>query len=84
MNFGTEQRKRNFFIDFFYIKLKDPNIVMQDEEVDGFAWIPMERCFELIRSGETKFPTNYDYEEIFTALKAECLGKGPKTEMERS
>ena len=37
--------------------------------------MPLEECFELIRTGKTKFPQDYDYEEIFEEVREICLEK---------
>ena len=51
------------------LKIDKPNIKFQKEEVEKIYWVPMQECFELIRSGRTKFPNDYDYEEIFNKVK---------------
>ena len=42
---------------------------IQKEEIDKIVWLPLEEAFELIRCGRTKFPKNYDYEEIFEKVR---------------
>lgn len=75
LNFGSEEKKKNFFIDFFCLKRNCSNVTIQEEEVERVIWIPLEECFELIRSGKTKFPKDYNYEKIFTEVKEICLNK---------
>lgn len=67
--FNSSGQQRNFFIYFFCLKLDQPIINFQKEEVSGIRWVPIEECFELIRRGETKFPSDYDYENIFSKVK---------------
>ena len=67
--FGSSEKKKNFLIDFYFLKRKKSNVVIQKEEVADVAWIDMEKCFELIRTGNTKFPDNYDYETIFQKIR---------------
>ena len=75
LNLGSEEKNRNFFIDFFYLKRNNSKVSIQKKEVDYIFWVPMEKCFELIRTGKTKFPKNYNYEEIFQSIKENCFGK---------
>ena len=74
LNFGSEEKNRNFFIDFFYLKRNNSKIKMQKKEVEDIMWVPLEECFELIRSGKTKFPNDYNYEEIFNRVREKCNG----------
>ena len=67
--FGSSEKKKNFLIDFYFLKRKKSNVVIQKEEVADVTWIDMEKCFELIRTGNTKFPDNYDYETIFQKIR---------------
>ena len=67
--FGSSEKKKNFLIDFYFLKRKKSNVVIQKEEVADVTWIDMEKCFELIRTGNTKFPDNYDYEAIFQKIR---------------
>lgn len=75
LRFESSGKKRNFFIYFFCIKMNNPKIIFQKEEIDSIMWVPMEKCFELIRSGKTKFPKDYDYEEIFKQVEDFYYGK---------
>ena len=56
--FRSSQSKRNFFIDFYCLKRNKSDIKIQEEEIDKIYWASKEECFELIRSGKTKFPNN--------------------------
>lgn len=67
--FGSSEKKKNFLIDFYFLKRKKSNVVIQKEEVADVTWIDIEKCFELIRTGNTKFPDNYDYEAIFQKIR---------------
>ena len=67
--FESSGKKKNFLIDFYCLKRKKSNVITQKEEVADVAWIDMEKCFELIRTGNTKFPANYDYEVIFQKVR---------------
>lgn len=67
--FESSGKKKNFLIDFYCLKRKKSNVVTQKDEVADVAWIDMEKCFELIKTGNTKFPVNYDYEDIFQKVR---------------
>lgn len=72
IGFESEGSKRNFFIEFYYLLLKDSKVNISSEEVNSLEWIPMEKVFEMIKQGETKFPRqseSLDYEEIFNEVK---------------
>ena len=56
---------------------------MQKEEIEKIVWLPLEETFQLIKSGRTKFPTNYDYELIFQKVRDICEGKSIKGKQER-
>ena len=72
LNFGTPERKRNFFIDFFCLKRNNSKVIFQKEEIQEILWVPLEECFKLIKNGKTKFPSNYDYEQIFKEVIEIC------------
>ena len=76
--FESNGKKRNFFIYFFCLNIKKAkfkdNQFLKDE-IDSIMWIPMDKCFELIQSGKTKFPKDYNYEEIFKKIKEIQQGK---------
>ena len=74
LNFGSKEKNRNFFINFFCLKRKNSEVNFQEQEIQEILWIPLEECFELIRTGKTKFPQDYDYEEIFEEVREICLG----------
>ena len=74
LNFGSEEKRRNFFIDFFCLKRNNSRVIFHEEEVQAISWVPLEKCFELIKNGKTKFPPNYNYEEIFKEVREICFG----------
>lgn len=78
LNFGSEEKKRNFFIDFFCLKRNNSKTDFQKEEIQEILWVPLEECFELIKNGKTKFPQNYNYEEIFKEVREICFGNKKK------
>lgn len=69
LGFWSSNKKRNFFITFYCLKRATSEIKMQKEEIEKIVWLPLEETFELIKSGRTKFPTDYDYEPIFQKVK---------------
>lgn len=75
LNFGSKEKNRNFFINFFCLKRKNSEVNIQEQEIQEILWLPLEECFELIRTGKTKFPQDYDYEEIFEEVREICLEK---------
>lgn len=68
LQFKNSDRTLQFLITAYCLKRNSSEVNIQKEEVDKIAWIPLETCFELIKSGKTKFPSNYDYEEVFKRL----------------
>lgn len=67
--FRSGEKTLNFFITVYCLKRNSSDVTLQKEEVDKIVWLPLEEAFELIRSGRTKFPKNYDYEEIFDKVR---------------
>lgn len=68
--FESLGKTKNFFIDFYSLKIAKPEkIEFQEKEIQEILWFPMEEVFELIRQGKTKFPKDYDYEEIFDKVR---------------
>ena len=55
----------NFLITAYCLKRNSSEVTIQKDEIDAIAWVPLEKCFELIKANKTKFPSNYDYEELF-------------------
>ena len=83
LEFISSSKKRNFFITFYCLKRDSSEIKMQKEEIEKIVWLPLEETFQLIKSGRTKFPTNYDYELIFQKVRDICEGKSIKGKQER-
>ena len=53
----------------YCLKRNSSYVIIQKEEIDKIVWLPLEETFELIKSGRTKFPKNYDYEEVFEKVR---------------
>ena len=80
LKFDSSGIKKNFFITFYCLKRSSlKEIEIQKEEIDKIVWLPLEEAFALIKSGRTKFPTNYDYDEIFQEVRDVCNGMVVKT-----
>lgn len=75
LGFESKGKTRNFFITFYCLKRKSSQVKIQKEEIDKIIWLPLEETFELIKSGRTKFPKDYDYSEIFKKVKEIYDGK---------
>ena len=75
LGFESKGRIKKFFITFFCLKRKTSKVEIQEEEIDRIVWLPLEEAFELIKSGRTKFPKNYDYSEIFEKVKEIYYGE---------
>ena len=69
LKFESSGKNKNFFITFYCLKRNNSDVVFQKEEIDKIVWLPLEETFELIKSGRTKFPKNYDYEKIFKKVR---------------
>ena len=67
--FKSGEKMLRFLITVYCLKRKSSDVIIQKEEIDKIVWLPLEETFELIRSGKTKFPKNYDYEEIFEKVR---------------
>ena len=67
--FQSGEKMLRFLITVYCLKRKSSDVIIQKEEIDKIVWLPLEETFELIRSGRTKFPKNYDYEEIFEKVR---------------
>ena len=64
--FENSGRTLRFLITAYCLKRNLSEVKIQKEEVDKIKWIPLEKCFELIKNGKTKFPTNHEkYDEVF-------------------
>lgn len=82
LKFESSGKKKNFLITFYCLKRNSSNVVLQEEEVEKIYWLPLEETFELLKSGRTKFPTDYDYEGIFQKVR-EIYNRGNKSTLER-
>ena len=64
--FENSGRTLRFLITAYCLKRNSSEVTIQKEEVDSIKWIPLEKCFELIKNGKTKFPAKHEkYEEVF-------------------
>ena len=59
----------NFLGTMYCLKRNSSKVNIQKEEIEKIVWLPLEEAFELIRSGRTRFPKNFNYEEIFQKVK---------------
>lgn len=59
----------NFLTTMYCLKRNSSKVNIQKEEIEKIVWLPLEEVLELIRSGRTRFPKNFDYEEIFQKVK---------------
>ena len=75
LGFESKGRIKKFFITFYCLKRKTSEVTIQKEEIDKIVWLPLEEAFELIKSGRTKFPKDYDYSEIFKKVKEIYYGE---------
>lgn len=83
LGFLSSNQKRNFFITFYCLKRDTSYVKIQEEEIEKIVWLPLEETFELIKSGRTKFPTNYDYESIFQKVREVCRDRSITETRER-
>lgn len=75
LGFESKGKIKKFFITFYCLKRQSSKVEIQKEEIDKIVWLPLEEAFELIKSGRTKFPKNYDYSEIFEKIKQIYYGE---------
>ncbi len=75
LNFESNGKIKNFFISFYCLQVKKEDVKFSRDEVEAIAWLPKQKVFQLIRSGKTKFPKEFDYEQIFSAVENICNGK---------
>ena len=83
LRFLSSNKKRNFLITFYCLKRTSLDIKIQKEEIDKIVWLPLEETFKLIQSGRTKFPIDYDYEQIFQKVRDICKDRSIKQTQER-
>lgn len=67
--FKNKGNERKFFIQFYVMKTELKKLTIQKEEISDIEWISMEKVFELIREGKTKFPYDKRYEKIFKQVR---------------
>ena len=82
LGFESSNKIKNFFITFFCLKRNSSAVTIQEEEIKKYVWLPLEETFELIKSGRTKFPKNFDYEKIFEKVRNVYYNKN-KQEVQR-
>lgn len=78
LGFESKGKVRNFHIDFYCMQTQKHHITIQPEEVESLKWVPMKDAFEMIRTGQTKFPKqegNVNYEKIFSNVRELCLNR---------
>lgn len=74
LQFESKGKIKNFFIDFYCLNVKNFEPKIQKEEISQIKWVDMEECFEMLRSGKTKFPAGDYYEKIFEKVKQNFKG----------
>ena len=67
--FKNKGNERKFFIQFYVMKTKLNKLTIQKEEISDIEWVSMEKAFDLIRQGKTKFPYDKRYEKIFEQVR---------------
>lgn len=75
-------KKFKCFTDVFLLKRREETLSLQDEEVKGIEYYPLEEVFELIRRGKTRIPYEQDtekFEEIFEKIQQELGIKSKNT-----
>ena len=72
---ATAERSASCVSGPYCLKRKNSKVEIQEEEIDKIVWLPLEEAFELIKSGRTKFPKNYDYSKIFEKVKEIYYGE---------
>ena len=67
-------KKFKCFTDVFLLKRSKETLALQDEEVKGIEYYPIEEVFELIRNEKTRIPYEQDtekFEQIFNRILIE-------------
>ena len=59
----------NFLGTMYCLKRNSSKVNIQKEEIEKIVWLPLDEAFELIKSGRTRFPKDFDYEEIFQKVR---------------
>ena len=78
LSFKSNGLTRNFFIEFYYLLIENEEVNKDSKEVAELHWIPMEKVFEMIKQGKTKFPKQghkIDYEPIFEVVREAILNR---------
>ena len=78
LGFESKGKIRNFHIDFYCMQTKKHHFTIQPEEVASLKWVPMEKAFDMIKTGETKFPKqqkNVNYDKIFDNVREICRNR---------
>ena len=75
LQFESSGKLKNFFITFYCLRRNSSDVIFQKSEIDKIVWLPLEETFELIKSGRTKFPKNYNYKEIFEKVRKKRTGE---------
>ena len=65
----------NFLGTMYCLKRNSSEVSIQKEEIEKIVWLPLEETFELIKSGRTRFPKNFNYEQIFQNVRNIQTGK---------
>ena len=73
----------NFLGTMYCLKRNSSKVNIQKEEIEKIVWLPLEEAFELIRSGRTRFPKAFDYEEIFQKVRNVRDGRKINENVER-
>lgn len=60
---------KRFFVQFYFMKIKEKKFTMRPQEVKSIEWVPMEEVFKKIRQGETRFPYDKRFERIFDQVR---------------
>ena len=59
----------NFLGTMYCLKRDSSKVNIQKEEIEKIVWLPLEETFELIKCGKTRFPKDFEYEEIFQNVR---------------
>lgn len=66
----------NYLVEFYCLLRKSKEgLKLQEDEVEHIEWKEMDEAFRMIQDGETKFPKDFNYEEIFQKVKHIYQGK---------
>ncbi len=66
----------NYLVEFYCLLRKNKEgLRLQEEEVNNIEWKEMNEVFRMLQAGETKFPKDFNYEEIFQKVRQMYQGK---------